>query len=562
MLFEIADLLELKGESKFRIIAYREAGRSVENLSVAVESYDTVKKLMEIPGVGESIAFKIHEFLTTGKSKYYEELKREFPAGLIEIQKVPGVGPKIAKLLYEQLKIDSIEALEKAAMEHRIQKLPRMGPKAEENILRGIQMLRSRTGRMLLGIALPAAEQVVGYLKQVKAVQQVVEAGSIRRMKETIGDIDILVASEEPGAVMKSIAALPVVKEVLATGETKASILTRDNLQIDIRVVEPASWGAALQYFTGSKEHNVKLREMASKMNLKINEYGVFQEKESRKIAGQSEEEVYRILGLQYIPPELREDQGEIEAAKKGKLPALVKYEEIRGDLHAHSGWSDGTASIQEMAMAAKQRGYNYIAICDHSKSLGVASGLEQVEIHEQRKEIEELNNKFRDFKIISGVECNILSDGEIDFGDAELKQFDLVIAGIHSGFRQPKEQITARITAAMENPHVDIISHPTGRLIEKRAPYEVDVEKIFDVAVNTGTALEISASPDRLDLRDVDAKRAKEHGVALSIATDAHSVAALALMRYGVATARRAWLEAKDVLNTLTAEELLQRLR
>jgi DNA polymerase (family 10) len=560
MLFEIADLLELKGESIYRIAAYREAGRSIENLPVAIESYSSVERLMEIPGVGESIALKIHEYLTTNKCKYLEDLRKEFPAGLIEIQKVPGVGPKIAKLLYEKLGIDSLEALEKAALEHRIRKLPRMGAKSEENILRGIQMIRARTGRMLLGIALPAAEEIIKYMKQVKEVEQIEAAGSIRRMKETIGDIDILAASKGPAAVMKAFTSLPVVKEVLATGETRASILTKDNLQIDLRVVDPSSWGAALQYFTGSKAHNIKLREMAGKLNLKINEYGVF--KGDKKIAGAKEDEIYSILGLQYIPPELREDQGEIEAAKQGKLPELVDHNEIKGDLHVHSKWSDGSASIQEMAMAAKQLGYEYIAICDHSKSLGVAAGLEAEEIHEQRREIMELNEKFKDFKIISGVEVNILSNGEIDFSDAELKQFELVIAGIHSGFRQPREKITSRIIAAMENEHVDIISHPTGRLIEKRAPYEVDVEKILEVAAQTETALEISASPDRLDLRDVDARKAKEYGVAISIGTDAHSIASLGLMKYGVATARRAWLQPKDVLNTLSVEELLKRFK
>jgi len=435
-----------------------------------------------------------------------------------------------------------------------------MGTKSEENILRGIEMIKARTGRMLLGIALPAAEQVIRYMKQLREVEQIEAAGSIRRMKETIGDIDILAASKEPEVVMKAFTALPLVKEVLATGETRASILTKDSLQIDIRVVDPVSWGAALQYFTGSKAHNIRLREMAGKMNLKINEYGIF--RENRRIGGEEEEEIYKILGLQYIPPELREDQGEIETAKQGRLPELIKFNQIKGDLHVHSSWSDGSASIQEMAMAAKQRGYEYIAICDHSKSLGIAAGLEPEEIHEQRKEIEELNKKFKAFRIISGVEANILSDGEIDFSDSELKQFDLVVAGVHSGFRQPVEKITSRIIAAMENEHVDIISHPTGRLIEKRAPYEVDVEKILDVAAETKTALEISASPERLDLRDVDARKAKEHGVAIAIGTDAHSIASLDLMKYGVATARRAWLEAKDVLNTLSAEELLERFR
>ncbi len=554
VLYEIADLLELKGENIYRIIAYREAARTIEHYPEAIEKLDEEGRLEEIPRVGEALAKKLHEYLSTGELSYLEKLKKEFPPGLMELREVPGVGPRTAMLLYKKLGIESIKELEKAAKEHKLRVLPRMGEKAEEKILRGIEMLRAKTGRLLLGVALPAAEEVVELLCKAKGVEKVSPAGSIRRMKETIGDIDILVASNAPELVMRAFAALPIVKEVLQVGETKATILSKDNLQIDLRVVAPESWGAALQYFTGSKAHNIKLRDMALKRGWKVNEYGVF--KGEKRIGGESEEGLYEMLGLQFIQPEMREDQGEVELSLKEKLPDLVELKEIKGDIHAHTKWSDGNASIIEMAKAAKQRGYEYLAICDHSKSLGVAGGLSEGEFAKQQKEIAKTMDAL-DFHILAGVEVNILSDGSLDLGDDALAERDIVVAGIHTGFNQSREKITGRIISAMENENVDIISHPTGRLIERRSPYEVDIERIINVASETGTVLEINAAPERLDLKDIDARRAKEHGVRVAISTDAHSTGTLDYMRYGVATARRGWLEAKDVINTLSYKQL-----
>ncbi len=558
LLYETADLLELKGENVYRIVAYREAGRVIEHLSEPIEVIDAEGRLEEIPRVGEALTKKIHEFLTTGTLKYRDDLRKEFPPGLLEMQEVPGVGPRTAMLLYKKLKIESIDELEKAAKEHRIRGLPRMGEKAEEKILKGIEMLRAKSGRLLLGIALPAAEEVVRLLGKAKSVERISPAGSIRRMKETIGDIDILVASNKPEQVMKAFTSLPIVKEALQVGETKATIISKDNLQIDLRVVAPHSWGAALQYFTGSKPHNIKLRDLAIKRGWKLNEYGVFKGEE--KIGGESEADIYEMLGLQYIPPEMREDQGEVELAAEKKLPRLVELKDIKGDIHAHTKWSDGNNSISEMASAAKRRGYEYLAICDHSKSLGIAGGLSEEDFSKQMKEIEATIKKL-DFHLLSGVEVNIMSDGTLDLSAKVLANFNVVVAGVHTGFNQSKEKITGRITSAMENENVDIISHPTGRLIERRSPYEVDIQRIIEVASETSTALEINAAPERLDLKDTDARRAKESGVKVAISTDTHSTDTLDYMRYGVATARRGWLEAKDVINTLSYKELMKTL-
>ncbi|MEE8168128.1 MAG: DNA polymerase/3'-5' exonuclease PolX [Candidatus Hydrothermarchaeales archaeon] len=553
LLYDIANLLELKGVNVYRIVAYREAARNVEHLPEPIEDLDAEGKLMEIPRVGEAIAKKIHEFLTTGTLGYRDELRKEFPPGLMEVQEVPNIGPKLTKLLYEELGIASVEDLKKAAKEHRIRHLPRMGARAEEKILKGINMLKERSGRLLLGVALPAAEEVMEYLKG-KGVEHISPAGSIRRGKETIGDIDILIASKTPREVMQDFTTLPIVKEVLLTGETKSSILTKGNLQIDLRVVPPESWGAALQYFTGSKAHNIRLREKALKKGWKINEYGIFEG--DKKIGGEQEDDIYELLGLQYIPPEMREDTGEIKAAEKGELPELLSLRDIKGDIHAHTTWSDGNASIEDMAKAARAMDYEYLAVCDHAKSLGIAGGLTEEQLSEQRNEIMRVREEL-DFHLLTGVEVNIMSDRSLDLEDSTLKDLDIVVAGIHTGFNQSSEKITSRIVSAMENKHVDIISHPTGRLIERRPPYEVDVDKILEVAKETKTSLEINAAPDRLDLKDMDARKAKNKDVRIAISTDAHSTDTLDYMKFGVSTARRGWLEARDVLNTRSFEGL-----
>ncbi|WP_438314154.1 DNA polymerase/3'-5' exonuclease PolX [Candidatus Caldatribacterium sp. SIUC1] len=559
ILHDISVLLDIKGESRFRVVAYEEAARRIENWPEPIEEVWKNGKLEDIPGIGQSIASKIAEYLATGKMAYYEELIKEIPPELIELTEIPGVGPKIARLLYEQLGIKTLEDLEKAIREKKLRNLPRLGAKSEEKIARGLEMFRRKTGRMLLGQALPLVEGIVALLRERTGVENISPAGSIRRMKETIGDIDILVASSRPQLIMDVFVALPQVREVLAKGDTKSSIVTHEGIQVDVRVVEEECFGAALQYFTGSKAHNIKLREIALKKGFKVNEYGIFRLDTNERVGGEREEDIYEILGMEWIPPELREDQGEIECALEKKLPVLVDMKDIRGDLHVHSHWSDGVASIEEMAQAALARGYQYLAICDHTQSLAVASGLTPEEIHEREKEIRRWNERHPELLVLNGVEANILSDGSLDFPDKELALLEVVVAGLHSGFTQKEEKILKRLELAMKNPYVQIISHPTGRIIGKREAYEINCDVLFAMAKATHTSLELNAQPERLDLRDVDARKAAQEGIKIVISTDAHDPGSLEYMRYGVAQARRAWLRKEDVLNTFDREELLE---
>ena len=560
---QITRMLKIKGENSFKIRAYEKITLVLENLPIDIETIYQQGGLNNIPGVGAGIAKKIEEFLTTGKLEYYEKLKETIPSGVIALLDISEVGPKTAKLLYEELGVDNIEKLEKAVKGHQIKDLPGMGEKSETNILRGIELYKRRKERVLLGTALPLAEEIVGSLSQLKETSKISFAGSLRRKKETIGDIDILVTSQEPEKIMKTFTSLPQVREILAEGPTKSSVITKDDIHIDVRVVEPISFGAALQYFTGSKAHNIKLRELAVKKGLKINEYGVFDVKTDRRVAGESEEEIYQILNLPFIPPELREDRGEIEAAQEGRLPRLVGYPRIKGDLHLHSKWSDGAHTIRQMAEAAKKRGYNYIAITDHSQSLKfVAGGLTEERLREQIEEIQRLNQELDDFTVLAGIEVDIKSDGSLDFSDEILSRLDVVIAAIHSGFKQESKIITERLIGAMQNRFVSIIAHPTGRLIGYRESYQVDIDKIMDMAAKTGTILEINAYPERLDLNDVYCRMAKEKGIQLAIETDAHSVDGLEFMNLGVDVARRGWLEEKDIINTLLLDKLVKRLK
>lgn len=559
---QIAKILKIKGENPFKIRAYEKITLVLENLPIDIETIYQQGGLNNIPGVGTGIAKKIEEFLTTGKLEYYEKLKETIPTGVIELLDIPEVGPKTAKLLYEKLEVDNIEKLEKAVREHQIKDLPGMGEKSETNILRGIELYKRRKERFLLGRALPLAEEMVESLSQLKETNKISFAGSLRRKKETIGDIDILVTSQNPEKIMKTFTSLPQVREILAEGPTKSSIITNDDLHIDVRVVEPISFGAALQYFTGSKAHNIKLRELALKRNLKINEYGVFEVESGNRIAGEKEEEVYQALNLPFIPPELREDRGEIEAAQENRLPQLVEYSQIKGDLHLHTKWSDGVNTIKQMAEAAKKRGYKYIAITDHSQSLKFAGGLIEERLREQVEEIQKLNQELKDFTILSGIEVDIKSDGSLDFSDEILSKLDVVIAAIHSGFKQESKIITERIIKAMQNRFVNIIAHPTGRLIGYRESYQVDINEMMEVAAKTGTILEINSYPERLDLNDIYCRMAKEKGVQLAIETDAHSIEGLTFMDLGVAVARRGWLEEKEVINTLPLDKLLKRLK
>lgn len=557
MFNDIADMLEIKGESVFRITAYRRAARALDGLTEDIESLATRGELTDIPGVGTSIAEKISEFLKTGTCAYYEELRAELPAGITTLMTVPEVGPKTAMLLHQRLGISSIEELESAAKTGKIRTLPRMGAKTEENILKGIAMLRRSKDRHPIGLILPHAQELLELLGVVPGVKEISLAGSLRRMKETIGDIDVLVTSSKPERVMDAFTTFPRVKQIIAKGPTKSSVILDMGVQADVRVVDPEAFGAALQYFTGSKEHNVKVREKAVKQGLKVNEYGVFVVKGDRRIAGAKETDVYKAVGLQWIPPEIREDQGEVELAEREQLPPLITVRDIKGDLHMHTRWSDGADSVEEMAKAAKAFGHEYIAVTDHSQSLKFAGGVSIDDLREHGNAIRKVSDKVG-ITILMGTECDILPDGRLDYPDEVLKDLDVVVASIHSRFRMSQEEITTRLVRAIENPHVDIIGHATGRLLGKRDAYELDLERVIDAARRTGTVLEINATPERLDLRDTHARMAKDRGVNLSIDTDAHSRYQLRYVEFGVGVARRAWLEAKDVINTLPVKQLL----
>lgn len=560
--YEMGEILEIKGDNPFKIRAYYKAAQNMESLTEDIEKVVQEDRLNELPGIGVKLALKIKEYVTTGKLRAYEKLKKKVPSGLIKILSVPGVGPKTAKLLYEELKIDSIEKLKKAAREHKISQLPHLKEKTEENILKGIELIKRGMERMSLGVALPLANEIVGALKKLPEVKEINPAGSLRRKKETIGDIDILITSTRPAKVMDVFTDLPCVSQVIAHGETKSSILTKEGIHVDVRVLNPRNYGAALQYFTGSKEHNIALRTLALKKGLKISEYGIFNKKSGKRLAGEKEKDIYKILGLSYIEPELRENRGEIEAAKANRLPKLIEESDIRGDLHIHSNWSDGSASIEKIVEAAKKRGWEYVAICDHSKSLKIAGGLSDKELKEQIREIQKLNKRLKGFRVLAGIEVDILKDGTLDYSDELLKQLDFVVAAIHSGFKQSREQITERIVKACENRWVDVIAHPTGRLLGERAPYEVDLDKVIKVAKQTGTFLEINAYPKRLDLNDIHSRKAKEGGVKISIGTDAHTLDQLDYMTIALTAARRGWLEKKDVLNTLPVDRLLKKVK
>lgn len=550
LLYEIAELLAFKDENVFKIRAYEKAAQTIEYLNRDIA--EEIKSGRKIPGVGESIAEKIKEYLTDGKITYLEELKKEIPEGLLEIMKIPGLGPKRTKILYEKLKIQNKDDLLKAVQAHRLRELESFGEKLEENIFRGLKSFSPADERMLISTALTIAERIIGELQKT-GVKKISEAGSLRRRQETIRDIDILVATNSNQKVLDKFCSLG---RVQARGETKASILTEENIQVDLRVVKEDEYGSALQYFTGSKEHNIALRKIAISQGKKINEYGLFT-RSGKRIAGNTEEEIYQQLGLSYIPPELRQDQGEIELAKENKLPRLLELKDILGDTHIHTSYSDGHMSIEEVVEYARKLGYKWIGICDHSRSLKVAKGLSIETLQKKILEIRQVAKKNPDIEILVGAEVDILADGTLDYPDDVLEQLDLVIAAVHSNFKQDENTMTERIIRAMKNPNVDIISHPTGRLLKKRPPYQVNIEKIIAAAAETKVALEINAFPERLDLPDVWCRRAKEKGVLLAIGTDAHFLSQMEYMRYGVFVARRGWLTKENVLNTRTFSEL-----
>lgn len=558
---EIADLLEIKGENPFRVRAYRRAAQNIDGLAEDLALLPE-EKLLELPGIGKDLAAKIQEYAASEKIEAHDKLAKDLPPGVINILSVPGVGPKTARLLFDRLKIKDIAELETFAKEHRLSTLPGIKGKSEENILKGIAMLKRGTERQPLGKVLPLANELLEQLQNKAPISKLCLAGSLRRWKETIRDIDILAVSRDAGKVMNVFVRLPQVREILMHGPAKSSVTISGGLQVDLRVVEERSFGAALAYFTGSKDHNIKLREHARHAGLKINEYGIFSVSDDKKLGGEREEDVYRLLGMPYIPPELREDTGEIEAAIEGRLPCLVELKDLRGDLHVHSNRSDGGHTFEELVDAARKKGYEYLAITDHTKGLGIARGLNEERIVEELNEIRTLNRRLKGFRLLMGLEVNIKSDYTLDIPDEILKRLDIVVAAIHSGFKQTKEQLTKRLTSALQNPYVSVIAHPTGRLISEREAYEVDMEKVFSIAKKTGKAMELNANPFRLDLKDLHLKRAKELGIPVVISTDAHLTGQFDYMGYGVSTARRGWLEKDDVMNTLGVENLLKWLK
>jgi DNA polymerase (family 10) len=547
---EIADLLEIEGDNPFRIRAYRNGARTLRELGRDIGSFiEGGGDITQLPGIGKDLAAKIHEFMETGHCQALQKLRKQLPADLPELLKLPGLGPKRVHALFHELDIHTAEQLERAARDGLIQTLPGFGAKTEARILDALQAHVDTQRRFKLAVAGRYAESLVAYLKTAPGVKQVQVAGSYRRARETIGDLDILVTARKGRAVIEHFVAYDEVDSVLSSGTTRATVLLRSGLQVDLRVVSEASYGAALQYFTGSRAHNIALRQIARKHGLKVNEYGVF--RGDQRIAGKTEEEVFKAIGLPYIPPELRENRGELEAAHAGLLPQLVELEDLRGDLHAHTRASDGHESLEVMAAAAKERGLHYLAITDHSKRLTVAHGLDSKRLLKQLESIDEFNAGEHGITLLKGMEVDILDDGGLDFPDAILARLDVVIGAVHSRFNLSRASQTRRILRAMDNPNFTLLAHPTGRLIDRRAPYDVDMTRIIRHARERGCFLELNAHPERLDLLDTQCQQAREEGVLVSINSDAHSVADFDNLRFGVGQARRGWLEKQDVLNT-----------
>jgi DNA polymerase (family 10) len=561
LLREMGDLLELRGENGFKVVAYRRAARSVESMKTDLEEVSRRGGLESIPGVGKAIAAKIDEYLKTGKIESRERLFRETPPGMAEMLSISGLGPKTVSMLHQKLGVSTVAELEAAAREHRVRRLPRMGPTSEKKILRGIERWKKRSERIPLGVALPIAEEILGRLQKVAGIENLSLAGSLRRGMETVGDIDILATSSSPEAAIRAFVELPRVEEVLMKGPTKASVIVDETVQVDLRIVDHRSFGTVIQYFTGSKEHNVKLRQVALSKGYSLSEYSLTRVADGEELFFDREEDLYRHLGMEWIPPEIREDRGEVETALSGRLPRLVEVSDIRGDLHVHTDWSDGLHTMEEMVSTARGFGYEYMAFCDHSHGLAIANGLAAERLFEKMELIAGLNDQVEGFSILVGTEVEIRADGKLDYPNEVLEGCDVVVASVHSGYHQREREMTNRIISAMESEHVDIIGHPTGRKIGEREAYEVDLERVLEAAARTGTAMEINAHPSRLDLNDRWSRRAKELGVKLAINTDAHSTCGLSAMEYGVKTARRGWLEKGDVLNALGLRELLSHL-
>lgn len=559
VLIEYADLLSILSEDPFKPRAYEKAARAVGGYHADVADLDP-KGLLTIPSVGRSIAERIREYLESGTIQALEELRSQVPAGVRRLMSIPGVGPKKAMNLYRELRISSVEELLEAVRAHEVAGVKGFGPKTEENILRGVRTMHASGGRVQIGVALDLAEGLRAELSSMREVTGCAYAGSLRRMAETIGDIDLLAAGRDPGPVMDRFTTLPQVESVLAKGETKSSVVTVRGLQVDLRVVPPEVWGAALVYFTGSKAHNIRLREMAVGKGLKLSEWGLFHAKSGKLIAAEAEEAVYEHLGLSFIPPTLREDRGEIEAALEGDLPRVIEEKQIRGDLHTHTDLTDGLAPLEEMVSAAVARKYSYYAVTDHAPNLAMQRMTDE-KILAQRAHLRKLGEESR-MTLLHGAELNIDPEGGVDWGEEFLAGFDVLIASVHSHLNQPKDEMTRRIVRAIENPYVSIIGHPTARLIGKRPPIELDFEEVFEAAARTGTALEVNSFPDRLDLKDEHLLWARRHGVKFALNTDSHAPVHLGGMRFGVATAQRGWLTADDVINAWPLGRLRRFLR
>jgi DNA polymerase (family 10) len=560
--YEIADLLELQGVA-FKPQAYRRAASAIEHLETDIEGMVSDGRHKGITGVGEAIARKIEELVKTGELDYLMKLRAEIPPGMIEILRVPDVGPKTAMLLHKELGISSVAELKEAAANHRLKGLKGFGEKAEERIIQGIRVLESGGGRTLLGEALPVAEAYVEYLRNRLSIDAISLCGSLRRGKETIGDVDILVGSGDAESVTKAFLGYPSVEKVLMSGSTKSSVQIHDGLQVDLRVVGLESYGAALQYFTGSKEHNVQIRRIGVELGLKVNEYGVFERDSGQRVAGDSEAGVYESLGLACVPHELREDAGEVDASRKRILPELIEPSQVRGDFHVHSDWSDGSDPIDAIVAAAARRRYSFVAVTDHTAGLAIANGLTPDRLRKQVDAVRRIQEEYGDsIRVLAGTEVDIKADGSLDLPSSALKDLDVVIASVHSRMKMDAEAMTMRVTRAIESGHVDIVGHPTGRIIGRRDPVKMDIQRVLEVAREARVAMEVNSFPDRLDLCDVHCRLAKERGVVLAIGTDSHSVRHLDYLRLGIVTARRGWLTKENVLNAMSSDELDRWLR
>lgn len=569
ILEEIGNILDIQGENRFRILAYQKAVRVISDLAVDLKDIyqKDPKKLLEIPGIGKDLAAKIVELIETGKCKYHEELLKKMPAGLLAMLRVRGVGPRKVKLFYATLHIDSVEKLREAASAGKLRDLPGMGEKSETEILKALEEYDRHATRMLINVALHSAKKIVEYMQRCKVIKKCEYAGSLRRMKETVGDIDILTGVDKTdektvAEVVDFFVKYPEVDKVIGSGKTKTSVLLKTGIQVDLRVLETKVFGAALHYFTGSKDHNVELRDRAKKMGLKVSEYGVFKVKGDKEtlIGGKTEEEVFAAVGLKYVPPEMRENRGEFVVMENGKVPKLIELADLKGDLHVHSKWSDGANEIEDVANAYMKAGFKYIALTDHSPAVKVAHGLTPERFEMQWDEIDEINKDLKGkFKILKGVECDILADGSMDLPDKVLKKFDIVVASVHSRFNLPIEEQTARVLKALQNPYVTIYGHPSGRQIGSREPIAVDMNKIMEAAKEHHVALEINGQPERMDLFDYYVKLAAEKGCMFTIDSDSHHVQQIENLQYGVAIARRGWLTKANVLNTMEMEEMLK---